>query len=124
MNQASNFFRYFTIFAIPVLFFGAIAQAQAQQSGVGPCRQGVLALLGMLDAGDQATADYLSTARNVVETCGPSPARASGSPQINQAACRKLVQPMLDAIEDGKMNTQAFVQVRNNFARSCAPASN
>lgn len=121
MYQASSFFRYVRPFALPVLFFGVIAQALAQ-SGVRPCRQGVLSLIAMLDANEQASADYASTARDVVETCGPSPARASGSPQINQAACRKLVQPMLDAIEDGKMNTQAFVQIRNNFARACAPA--
>lgn len=120
MKQTSDFLRLFTALAVAILFFGAMAKAQP--SGVGPCRQGVLALIGMLDAGEQSTADYLTTARNVIETCGPSPARASGSPQINQAACRQLVQPMLDAIEGGKMNTQAFVQVRNNFARSCAPA--
>jgi hypothetical protein len=75
----------------------------------------------MLDAGEQSTADYLTTARNVTETCGLSPARASGPAQINQAACRQLAQPMLDAIEDGKMNTQGFAQIRNNFARACAP---
>ena len=119
MNYTSYFLRLFTVPA--VLFFAAMAETHAQPSGVGPCRQGVLALIGMLDAGEQSAADYLTTARNVVETCGPSPARASGSPQINQAACRQLAQPMLDAIEDGKMNTQVFVQVRNNFARSCVP---
>jgi hypothetical protein len=119
MNRTSYFLRLFT--AAAFLFFGALAQSQAQPSGVGACRQGVLALIGMLDAGEQSTADYLTTTYNVIETCGPSPARASGSSQINRAACRKLVQPMLDAIEDGKINTQSFVQVRNNFARSCAP---
>ena len=120
MKQTPNFLHLIIAFAVAILWSGAMVQAQP--SGAGPCRQGVLALVGMLDSGEQSTADYLTTARNVIETCGPSPVRASGSPQIDQVACRRLAQPMLDAIEGGKMNTQAFVQVRNNFARSCAPA--
>lgn len=121
MKKTPYCLRLPTALAVAALYFGAMAQAQAQRSGVGPCRQGVLALIGMLDAGEQSTADYRNTARDVVETCGPSPARASGSTQINQAVCRQLAQPMLDAIEDGKMNTQTFTRARDNFARSCAP---
>ena len=122
MKQTSHFIRLSAALATAALFSGEMAQAQAQRSGVGPCRQGVLALIAMLDAGEQASADYATTARDVIETCGPSPARANGPPQVNQAGCRQLVQPLLDAIENGRMNSQAFVQARGNFARSCAPA--
>ena len=45
-----------------------------QRSGVGPCRQGVLALIGMLDDGDTKSADY-------------GPARAGVVPDLR--ACRK-----------------------------------
>ena len=81
----------------------------------------MLAIIAMLDAGEQSTADYHNTARDVVETCGPSPSRPSAPTQINQAVCRQLAQPMLDAIEEDKMNSQTFTQAKDNFAHSCAP---
>jgi len=75
----------------------------------------------MLDAGEQATADYRITAQSVIDTCGPSSGRTLSSPQLNQVQCRQLALSMLDAIEDGKMNSQAFALIRDNFARSCSP---
>jgi hypothetical protein len=107
--------------ALAITYFAMMVQAQAQRSGGGPCRQGALSLIAMLDGGEQSTADYRKTARDVVETCGRPPGRASAPAQIDQAVCGKLALDMLDAIEDGKMNTRTFTQVRDKFAASCAP---
>jgi hypothetical protein len=108
--------------ALAVSWLCPAAPATAEQrSGVGPCRQGVLALIGMLDDGDQKSADYRHAFTAVVRTCGPvaksKPApRPAGTPQ-----CRKLAGYMLDEIESGGLNGRAFVEVRDSFAQGCAP---
>jgi hypothetical protein len=92
-----------------------------QRSGVGPCRQGVLALIAMLDNGDARSADYRHAFTAVVETCGPiSKSKAAPKP-AGTAQCRKLAGRMLDEIESRRLNGKAFVQVRDTFAQSCAP---
>jgi hypothetical protein len=92
-----------------------------QRSGVGPCRQGVLALIGMLDAGDGKSADYRSAFSAVVGTCGPV-ARSKAAPKpAGMAQCRKLAGYMLDEIESNGLNGRAFVEVRDTFAQECAP---
>jgi hypothetical protein len=99
----------------------AFAQGAAKRSGTGPCRQGALALIGMLDDKSDNTADYRHAYEAVVQTCGPAgAARTPVAPQ-ERSTCRDLALKVLDTIEDGKMNTQAFVQVRETFAKSCAP---
>jgi hypothetical protein len=92
-----------------------------QRSGVGPCRQGVLALIGMLDDGDMKSADYRSASSAVVGTCGPV-ARTKAAPKpAGTAQCRKLAGSMLDEIESGGLNGKAFVEARDAFAQGCGP---
>jgi hypothetical protein len=91
------------------------------RSGAGPCRQGVLALIGMLDDGDTKSAAYKHAFSAVVETCGPV-ARSKAAPKPSATAqCRKLAGRMLDEIEDGRLNGKAFVSARDAFAQGCAP---
>lgn len=100
----------------------AAARSQAQPSGAGPCRQGVLALLVMIDADEHDKSHYRSTANSVVEACGPPGAgkRPAGAPaQFDKAACGKLALAMLDNIEDSKMGSPQFVQARDEFAGQC-----
>jgi hypothetical protein len=92
-----------------------------QRSGVGPCRQGVLALIGMLDDGDQKSADYKHAFTAVVQTCGPVAQSKSAPKPAGTAQCRKLAGQMLDEIESNRMNGKGFVQVRDTFAQGCAP---
>jgi hypothetical protein len=101
----------------------ALAPATAQsgkRSGLGPCRQGALSLIGMLDSGEDNTADYRHAYEAVVQTCGPAGAPSAQAPSGRQE-CPKLARAMLDAIEENKINTQAFVHARTRFAMSCAP---
>jgi hypothetical protein len=98
-----------------------VQTAQADRSGVGPCRQGVLGLIAKLDAGEQTTADFKQVARDVVETCGATTVHPSGPAEIDQASCRQQAVSMLDTIEDGKMRTRAFTRTKTAFARTCAP---
>ena len=99
----------------------AAPAAQAQRSGVGPCREGVLTLIAKLDAGEQSTPDFSRTARDVVETCGSTTMHPRGPAVIAQAGCRQLALDMLDTIEDGKMSTRAFTKTKTAFAKICAP---
>jgi hypothetical protein len=99
----------------------ALAQS-GKRSGVGPCRQGALAIIAMLDGGDDKSADYRHAYAAVTQTCGPvAQGKPASSPVEDRATCRDRALAMLDAIEDGKMNTQGFVRARNRFAQSCAP---
>ena len=109
--------------AISICAVLAPVSAQSdKRSGAGPCRQGALSLIGMLDSGENNTADYRHAYAAVVQTCGPvAPATTPAQPRADQQACGKLARAMLDSIEDGKMNSQGFVQARSRFAVSCAP---
>ena len=107
--------------AIFVCFVMAPAAAQSdRRSGAGPCRQGALSLIGMLDRGEDNTPDYRHAYDGVVQTCGPAGAPSAQAPS-GRKECGKLALAMLDAIEEGKINTEAFVHVRTRFAQSCAP---
>ena len=98
----------------------ALAQS-GQRSGPGPCRQGVLALIAMLDGKDDASTDYRHAFEAVTQTCGPV-AKARDVAPAGRAGCGKLALAMLDAIEGGgKMTTPVFVRARDQFAQSCAP---
>ncbi|MBN8990168.1 MAG: hypothetical protein J0H42_18130 [Rhizobiales bacterium] len=108
---------------VAILVCGTLASAHAQQtrrSGTGPCRQGALSLIAMLDANEDNTPDYRRVYEAVVQTCGPA-GMPSAQPPSPREECRKLALAMLDAIEDNKINTQGFVHARTRFATSCAP---
>lgn len=92
-----------------------------QRSGLGPCRQGVLALIGMLDDGDMKSGDYRHAFTAVVRTCGPVAKTKPATKAAGTAQCRKLAGYMLDEIESNRMNGRAFVEVRDTFAQECAP---
>jgi hypothetical protein len=81
----------------------------------------VLGLIAKLDAGEQATADFKRTARDVVETCGPTTVHPGAPAAVEQTSCRQQALAMLDTIEDGKMSTRAFTRIKTAFAKSCAP---
>jgi hypothetical protein len=113
------------LLATTALVVGSLCSAgpasSEQRSGVGPCRQGVLALIAMLDDGNLKSADYRHAFTAVVETCGPISKSKAASKPAGAAQCRKLAGRMLDEIEEGRMNGKAFVQVRGEFAQGCAP---
>ncbi|MBA2398983.1 MAG: hypothetical protein H0V72_09835 [Bradyrhizobium sp.] len=128
MLQFRHFSPKMAALVAAILVCAALAPATAQpakRSGAGPCRQGALSLIGMLDSGEDNTADYRHAYEAVVQTCGPvAPPTTPAQPRAGQEACGKLARAMLDSIEEGKMNTQGFVQTRSRFAQSCAPRSN
>ena len=110
-------------FMAAIFICATLAPATAQsnrRSGAGPCRQGTLSLIGMLDRGEDNTPDYRHAYEGVVQTCGPAGAPSAQAPS-GRKECGKLALAMLDAIEEGKINTEAFVHVRTRFAQSCAP---
>jgi hypothetical protein len=96
------------------------AQAQGQRSGLGPCRQGALTLIRLIDEKADSGADYKQTFDAVTQTCGPVRTAAKPAAQ-DRGSCRALAQKLLDTIEDGLMNTPAFARTRETFAASCAP---
>jgi hypothetical protein len=128
-----------TVFACACL--ATAAPKPNQRTGEKPCREGVLGIVSMLDAKTDDTDDYRHTYSAIVETCGPpSMVRKSGGrfsdkamlqqnapapklkdPPPSRAGCRDLAMAMVDLIEDGKMNTKAFVKARDDFAGTCPP---
>ena len=107
------------------LMAAALAQAapqSAQRPGDKACREAANGLVSMLDARLDDTATYRATYAAVVETCGPaSPAKRPKAPPPDRDACHDLAAALVDIIEDGKMNTPAFVQARTSFAQACKP---
>jgi hypothetical protein len=96
--------------------------AGAQQSDPERCRQGVLALIVMIDAEEHDRSHYRNTARSVVESCGPALAPQTPPPAplaFDKAACGKLALTMLEGIEATKMGSPEFAQARNAFAAQC-----
>ncbi len=93
-----------------------------QRTGEKPCREGMLGIVSMLDAKTDDSADYRQTYSAIVETCGPvAPAPKPKEPPPSRAGCRDLAMAMVDLVEDGKMNTKAFVKARDDFALACPP---
>jgi hypothetical protein len=111
--------------AAAVVGFAPLAAAAAQaakRSSEASCRQAANGLVSMLDAKTDDTALYRDTYAVVVRTCGPASAVPKpATPPPNRDACHDLAAALVDAIEDGKMNTAAFVKARTDFARACAP---
>jgi hypothetical protein len=108
------------VFAWAAMLAPTIAQS-GKRSGLGPCRQGTLAIMAMLDAKEDNTADYRHAYDAVVQSCSPVTAAPKAEPAPGREKCGELALAMLDAIEDGKMNTPVFVQARGRFAQACAP---
>ena len=98
----------------------ATAQSNRQRSGVGPCRQAALSIKSMLDAKEDNTVDYRHAYDGIVQTCGPAGAPSAQAPS-GREECGKLALAVLDAIEEGKIDTQGFVHARTRFALSCPP---
>jgi hypothetical protein len=107
------------IFVIATLM-PAIAQP-AKRSGAGPCRQGALSLISLLDSKADNTADYRHAYDGIVQTCGPASPAPSAQAPSGRDDCGKLALALLDIIEDGKINTRGFAAARTRFALSCAP---
>jgi hypothetical protein len=103
------------------LLLATAGAPQAQRSGVGPCRQGLLALIVMIDADEQEKSLYRSTARDVVGTCGPAAKTAAAAPPaaFDKEQCGKLALAMLDTIEEGKLESPQFAQARDAFSARC-----
>jgi hypothetical protein len=107
--------------AATLLILAAPALAQQKRTGTAPCRQGALALISMLDGKDDTSAGYKHAFEAVTQTCGPV-AKARDITASPRGSCGKLALAVLDAIEDGKINTPVFVRARDSFAASCAPS--
>ena len=108
------------VFAWAAMLAPTIAQS-GKRSGLGPCRQGTLAIMAMLDAKEDNTADYRHAYDAVVQSCSPVTAAPKAEPAPGREKCGELALAMLDAIEDGKMNTPVFMQARGRCAQACAP---
>lgn len=121
MRKSRAGFLFCTILAMSWLGSSQPASAE-QRSGAGPCRQGVLTLIAMLDDGDMKSADYKHAFSAVVGTCGPIAKSKPAPKPAGTAQCRKLAGRMLDEIEEGRMNGRTFVEVRDTFAQGCAPS--
>ncbi len=110
------------------VFVGAsVASAgpqSAQRPGEKACREAVNGLVSMLDAKMDDSANYRDTYAAVVDTCGPVATKArpkTTAVPASRDACHDLAAAMVDLIEDGKMDTAAFVKARNDFAVACPP---
>jgi hypothetical protein len=106
-----------------VVLLAAVSASQAQRNDLGACRQGLLAMIVMIDAEEQDKSHYQSTAKSMVESCGP-PATAkttAATPPVafDREMCGKLALSMLDTIEGGKLESPQFAQARDEFAGKC-----
>ncbi len=100
------------------------AQAAPQRAGEGSCRQAVNGLISLIDGKTDDTALYRDTYAVVVNGCGPSAPKAGATPKApppGRDACHDLAAALVDLIEDGKMNSPAFVTARGDFAAACPP---
>ena len=100
----------------------SFAAKMAARSGEKSCREAINGLISLLDANTDNTALYRDTFAVVVNTCGPaSPAPKLEGQPVGRTACHDLAAAMVDLIEDGQLNTAAFVKTRNGFAQTCPP---
>ena len=108
------------------LLLAAVSGSHAQRGGPEPCRQGLLALILMIDADEHDRTHYRSTARTVVETCGPPAARQTASAptaSFDKGLCGRLSLTMLESIEGGKLDSPQFAEARDEFAGKCIAAA-
>ena len=91
-------------------------------SPAGACRQGVLAPIVMIEAGEHDRSHYRNTAASVVRTCGPAPAPAADagtSVPFDKAVCGKLALTMLEGVGESETGGRGFVKARDEFAGKC-----
>lgn len=105
-----------------VLVSAPLASSAAPRASEASCRQAVNGLISLLDAKTDNTPLYRDTYAVVVNSCGPPshPAKTTAPPP-SRDACRDLAAALVDLIEDGNMNTAAFVKARGDFAVACGP---
>jgi hypothetical protein len=108
-------------YAAAALFCALALSAPGAAQGSDACRQGVLALIVMIEADEQDRSHYRNTAASVVESCGSPPAEKGPTPPppFDRAACGKLALSMLETIEATKMGSSEFVAARNAFSAQC-----
>jgi hypothetical protein len=113
------------IVAGAIVVFSSLPSAATKmtpRSSEQSCRQAVNGLISMIDAKTDNIALYRDTFGIVVNTCGPvATAPAPSAPPPGRDACHDLAVALVDLIEDGKMNTAAFVKARGDVALACAP---
>jgi hypothetical protein len=90
------------------------------------CREAANGLISLLDADADNTPLYRDTFAVVVNSCGPATSTPQTmskppTPPPSRDACHDLAAALVDLIEDGKMNSPAFVTARNDFALTCPP---
>ncbi|MGA8651190.1 MAG: hypothetical protein WB677_11300 [Xanthobacteraceae bacterium] len=133
-----------TFFAAALVFapLPSSATKMVPRSGEKSCREAVNGLITLLDAKTDNTALYRDTYGIVVNTCGlVSPAPKPKDPPLehdpekwkpvfredhapaksHRDACHDLAAALVDLIEDGKLNTAAFVKARDDVALACPP---
>ena len=99
-------------------------RSPAPRFGEKSCREAVNGLISLLDAKTDNTALYRDTNAVVVNNCGPAATKAEpkpAAPPPGRDACHDLAAALVDLIEDGKMNTKAFVEAHGRFAQACPP---
>ena len=100
------------------------AAAAAPPSSPASCREAANGLISLLDAKQDDTALYRDTYAVVMNTCGPTataPRPATPPSPPDRAKCHDLAAATVDLIEDDKMDSAAFTDARDAFARACAP---
>jgi hypothetical protein len=111
-----------TTAAVLVAAFASAAPRSVPRPREKACREAVNGLVSMLDAKTDNTANYRDTYAAVVDTCGPvaTVPKPKATP-VSRDGCHDLAAAMVDLIEDGKIDTAAFVKPRNDFAVACPP---
>lgn len=108
--------------AAAVLVCVSLSSGAAPRASESSCREAANGLISLLDAKTDNTALYRDTYNVVVNTCGPiAQAPQPTQPPRSRDACHDLAAALVDLIEDGKMNTNAFVKARGDFAAACRP---
>jgi hypothetical protein len=108
------------------LLLAAVPGSYAERGGPESCRHGLLALILMIDADEHDRTHYQSTAKTVVETCGPPAAKQTASApsaSFDKGLCGRLSLAMLESIEGGKLDSPQFAEARDEFAGKCITAA-
>lgn len=117
--------RAVTIAACSVALLLAVSSSRAQPGGAEPCRQGLLALIVMIEAEEHDRPYYQSKANDVVESCGrPTAGKQPDAPgaAFDAKLCGVLAFAMLGDTESGKLDGAQFVKARDEFAARCMGA--
>jgi hypothetical protein len=94
------------------------------QPGAEPCRQGLLALIMVIDADEHDRPFYRSAVKAVMEMCSPPAAAkqvAAPNAGFDKQLCGRLAAAMFDSTDSGKLDSPQFVKARDDFAARCMP---